>query len=235
MDFDQKIEVVRGREGELAHLIAAEIMRKYENRLLCRSISELGLPPDESEKIRLLASELLSPKDDDGELRGYREQRLEMLAAPIEDCLKRTTFIIPKGALNFLCGVYRSEIRAVAMAAAELIAEERHGDLCCLIANEYIEKRKHCLGSKLIAVHLVIGEDTMSLYNGNRHEITDEYSAYIPPEDRRRYSRSDLVLSAMVDIAPRSIYVYGGENNLKMLRRVQLMFSGVVIQSADSF
>ncbi|MCH5187554.1 MAG: hypothetical protein J1F63_04070 [Oscillospiraceae bacterium] len=230
MDLDQKISVVHGRENELAKDIAAEIMRKYENRLLRRYVSDLCLPSEESEQIYLLAAELLTPADDDEELQGYWEQRLEMISAPIEDCLKRIDFIIPRGVLNFLCGIYRSEICAVAMAAAELIAEERHGDLCCLIANEFIERRKHRLGSKLIAVHLVIDEDTMSLYNGSWHEITDEYSAYIPPEDRRRYSRSDLVLSAMVDIAPRSIYVYGGEKNLKMLRRIQLMFSGVMVQ-----
>ena len=230
MDLDQKIRVIRGRENELARGIAAEIMRKYEGRLLHRYVSDLCLPPEESEQVCLLAEELLTPTEDDEELMDYFEQRLEMISAPIEDCLKRIDFIIPRGALNFLCGVYRSELRAVTMAAAELIAEERHGDLCCLIANEFIERRKHCLGSKLIAVHLVIDEDTMSLYNGSWHEITDEYSAYIPPEDRRRYSRSDLVLSAMVDIAPRSIYVYGGEKNLKMLRRIQLMFSGVMVQ-----
>ncbi|MGN1097669.1 MAG: sporulation protein YtxC, partial [Clostridia bacterium] len=118
-------------------------------------------------------------------------------------------------------------IHSICAAAAELIAEERHGDLCCLIANEYIEKRKHCLGSKLIAVHLVIDGDEVELYDGARREITGQYSAYLPQEDRVRYTKSDLVLSAMVDIAPRSIYVYGGESNLKLLRRIQLMFSNV--------
>lgn len=230
LDLDRQIKVIPGKEAEIARKIALTIIDKYEGRLLKKYITEMFLTEEDEEQVYSLAEELLNPSDDDEPLLRYRIERLEMIASPIEACLAHTDIIIPRGALNFLCTPYRCELRAVAAAAAELIAEERHGDLCCLIANEYIEKRKHSLGSKLIAVHLVIGEDSMKLYNGSWHEITDEYSAYIPAEDRRRYSQSDLVLSAMVDIAPRSIYVYGGENNLKMLRRVQLMFTGVMPQ-----
>lgn len=211
-----------------AHDIARTVIEKYEGKLLKRYISELLLSEEDEEQAFMLAAELLNPSEDDKALSGYRAERLRMIAEPVEDCLRRVGRVIPEGALNFLCAAYRCELRAVAAAAAELIAEEKHGDLCCLIANEYIERRKHRLGSKLIAVHLVIEEDSMRLYNGSCQEITDRYSAYVPYEDRCRYSRSDLVLSAMVDIAPRSIYVYGGESNLKMLRRIQLMFTGVM-------
>lgn len=234
LDLDLEIEILPGAEAAAAREIALAIMDEYEGRLLRKYISEMFLPPDDNEQVCLLAGELLCPSDEDDEtLCGYRAERIDMIAAPVEACLKRHRKIVPRGAYNFLCTAYRCELRAVAAAAAELIAEERHGDLCCLIANEYIEKRKHSLGSKLVAVHLVIDEDSMSLYNADHREITDEYSAYIPPEDRLRYTRSDLVLSAMVDIAPRSIYVYGGENNLKLLRRVQLMFTGVMPQDVE--
>ncbi len=222
------VGVVPGREREPADAIAEEIIAKYELRLLRRYIREIGPLPEVEDEIYVLAAELLTAND--AELAEYREKRREMISASIAERIKGFKSVIPRGALNFLCDDYRAELAAIAAAAAELIAEERHGDICCLIAGEYIERRMRRMGSKLLAVHLVIGEDTMSLYDGRWAEITDEYSSYIPPEDRSRYSRSDLVLSALVDIAPRSIYVYGGENNLKMLRRVQLMFSGVMVQ-----
>ncbi len=227
MDFDQPIRVKRGQRKSLAMNIAREIIDKYEPVLLRRYIRRLDLDPKDGERVRLLAEELLCPSEDDGLSERYRSQRLELLAAPIEERLSGVDFIIPAGALNFLCEGYRCELRTVCLAAAELIEEERHGDMCCLIAGEYIEKRMHRLGSKLIAVHLVIDGDNVELYDGARREITEQYSAYLPYEDRRRYSHSDLVLSAMVDIAPRSIYVYGGESNFKLLRRLQLMFTGV--------
>ncbi len=222
------VSVVSGSEKELADAIAAEIIEKYELKLLRRYITELGPLPDVGDEIYALAAGLLEADDD--ELTDYRKKRCEMISVSIAERIKSFKSVIPRGALNFLCDDYRAELAAIAAAAAELIAEERHGDICCLIAGEYIERRMHSMGSKLIAVHLVIGEDSMSLYDGHWTEITDEYSSYIPSEDRSRYTRSDLVLSALVDIAPRSIYVYGGENNLKMLRRVQLMFSGVMVQ-----
>ena len=226
-DFDQPIKVRRGQRKSLALKIAREIIDKQERRLLDHYIRRLGLSREDEERARLLAEELLRPTESDELLERYFRQRLELLAAPIEDCLSRVDFIIPRGVLNFLCDGYRCELRTVCLAAAELIEEERHGDLCCLIAGEYIEKRMHRLGSKLIAVHLVIDGERVELYDGSRREITEEYSAYLPLEDRRRYSHSDLVLSAMVDIAPRSVYVYGGESNFKLLRRIQLMFTGV--------
>lgn len=230
MDLDLKFKSAPGGEAQAAREIALEIIKSRELRLLKKYIAEIPIPEDDQSQVLALASELLNPSCGDETLCGYRLERIDMIAAPIEACLRAHGSVIPAGALNFACGVYHSELKAVAAAAAELIAEERHGDLCCLIAGEYIERRKHRLGSKLIAVHLVIDGDGMSLYNGSWREITDEYSAYIPPEDRQRYSRSDLVLSAMVDIAPRSIYVYGAESNLKMLRRIQLMFTGVMLQ-----
>ncbi len=228
--MDSETDAASASETLTAHEIARNIIEKYECKLLKKYISELSLPEEDGKQTLSLAAELLNPDADDKALNDYRSERLEMIAAPVEDCLRRIGRVIPEGALNFLCAEYLRELRAVAAAAAELIAEEKHGDLCCLIANEYIERRKRCLGSKLIAVHLVIDKDSMRLYNGKGQEITDEYSAYVPYEDRRRYSRSDLVLSAMVDIAPRSIYVYGGESNLRMLRRIQLMFTGVMLE-----
>ena len=227
MELDRPIRVRHGKRRPLADAVARELIDKYELRLLKRYVRGLGLSVEDEKRALLLAAELLSPPEDDELLCNYRRERLEMIAAPIEDCLRRTGSIIPLGAWNFLCDGYRRELRTVCSAAAELIAEERHGDLCCLIAGEYIEKRMRSLGSKLIAVHLVIDGDEVSLYDGAHREITDKYSAYLPAEDRRRYSHSDLVLSAMVDIAPRSIYVYGGETNYRLLRRVQLMFGGV--------
>lgn len=227
MDFEQPIRVMRGRRRLLAGKIAREIIDKHEIRLLKQYIRSMELPPGDADQVFLLAAELLNPSDNDEMLRRYRSERLAMISAPIEECIRRVDYIIPMGALNFLCENYRCELKTICLAAAELIEEERHGDLCCLIAGEYIEKRMHCLGSKLIAVHLVIDGDNVELYDGSRREITEEYSSYLPYEDRRRYSHSDLVLSAMVDIAPRSIYVYGGESNFKLLRRIQLMFSGV--------
>lgn len=227
MDFDQPIRVRPGHRRRLATDIAREIIDKYEIRLLRRYIKGLKLPKPDADQVFLLAAELLNPSGDDEMLSRYHTERLGMIAAPIEDCLKRVDYIIPMGVLNFLCSSYRCELRTICAAAAELIEEERHGDLCCMIAGEYIEKRKRCLGSKLIAVHLVIDGEDVQLYDGSRREITEEYSSYLPWEDRRRYSHSDLVLSAMVDIAPRSIYVYGGETNFRLLRRIQLMFSGV--------
>ncbi len=227
MDFEQPMRVRRGQARRAARKIAREIVEHRELKIIKKYIDQTAIDSDEAIQALLLCAELLCPPAGDKALEEYRRQRIEMIAAPIEECLSRTDFIIPMGALNFLCGAYRRELKAICAAAEELIAEERHGDLCCLIANEYIERRKHCLGSKLIAVHLVIDGDNVSLYDGNRREITDKYSAYLPDEDRRRYTRSDLVLSAMVDIAPRSIYVYGGSTNLKLLRRIQLMFTNV--------
>ncbi len=227
MDLEEKIKLKPRTNSETAGKIAREIMEKYETVFLKKYVIEAGVPREDVTEALMLAKELLEPSDGDEALRSYRKEWEKMISRSVEKAMEGKKRFIPMGAVNFLCGEYRREIKAVAAASAELIARERHGDLCCLIAGEYIERRMHHLGSKLIAVHLVIDRDGMSLYNGRWQEITDEYSAYIPEEDRIRYSRSDLVLSAMVDIAPRSIYVYGGENNLKMLRRVQLMFSGV--------
>lgn len=235
MDFDRPIKVRRGQRKALALEIAREIIDKYEPRLLRRYVRRLELDAEDAERAGILAADLLHPSEDDELSERYRRQRLELIAAPIEDCLSRTDFIIPAGALNFLCEGYRCELRTVCLAAAELIEEERHGDLCCLIAGEYIERRMHRLGSKLIAVHLVVSGDDVELFDGGRREITDEYSAYLPLEDRLRYSHSDLVLSALVDIAPRSIYVYGGDTNLKLLRRLQLMFPGVYPVDSEMF
>lgn len=227
MDLYEKIKLKARTNGDTARKIALEIIESYENSFLKREIYKLSIPRDDRKAVHILGTELLNPRGDDELLNGYRNERIEMIARPVEQAMKGKKYFIPIGAVNFLCGEYKRELKAVAAAAAELIARERHGDLCCLIANEYIERRKHRMGSKLIAVHLVIEKDSMNLYDGSHREITDKYSAYIPDEDRRNYSQSDLVLSAMVDIAPRNIYVYGGENNLKMLRRVQLMFTGV--------
>ncbi len=233
MELDRPVRVRRGNRKRLAAAMAREIIDKYEPRLLRGCIRRLNLPAPDAEQALELAEELLSPAKDDELLNSYRLERQAMIAAPIEDCLTRTDFIIPLGALNFLCESYRRELRTVCAAAAELIAEERHGDLCCLIAGEYVEKRMRRMGSKLIAVHLVIDGDDAQLYDGARREITQEYSTYLPEEDRRRYSHCDLVLSAMVDIAPRTVYVYGGETNYRLLRRIQLMFPCVRTVDGD--
>lgn len=233
MELDQPIRVERGNGKRLAAGLAREIIDKCEPKLLRSFIRRMDLSPSDAEQALELAAELLDPAEDDRMLKEYRLERQEMVAADIEDCLCRTDFIIPMGALNFLCEDYRRELRSVCAAAAELIAEERHGDLCCLIAGEYIEKRMRRLGSKLIAVHLVIDGEDASLYDGAHREITGKYSAWLPEEDRQRYSHCDLVLSAMVDIAPRTVYVYGGETNYRLLRRIQLMFPCVRTADGD--
>lgn len=233
LNFDEKIKLKARGNGDIAERTAAEIINSHEGRFLKKEIASANVPREDLDAVFLLAWELLNPKDDDKLLQEYRDERKKMISCSIENATRGKKYFIPSGAVNFLCGEYKKELRAVAVAAKELIARERHGDLCCLIANEYIERRKHTMGSKLIAVHLVIEKDTMKLYDAAHREITDKYSAYIPIEDRPSYSQSDLVLSAMVDIAPRSIYVYGGENNLKMLRRVQLMFTGVKLMQTN--
>ncbi len=217
------------KEGS-AREIAVKLMEEYEGRLLKKYISELPLAKEDAEQAFELACELLSPEEGDSELENYREERLGLLEKPVKESLRKFGFVNPSGVINFCAEGYRREIRAVASAAAELIAEEKHGDLCCLIAGEYIERRRPCHGTKLVAVHLVKNGECMCLFDACHREITDEYSAYLPERDRERYSRSDLVLSALVDIAPRSIYVYGWESNLKLLRRIQLMFTGVRLQ-----
>lgn len=227
MDFDRPIKVRRGLEKRLAAKIAREIVDKYELKILKQYISGLPVSKEDADQIFLLSAQLLDPPGMDGELVQYRRERRRMISKSLEERICNFGSIYPMGVLNFLCSDYKREVRMVGAAAAELIAEERHGDLCCLIAGEYIERRKHVLGSKLIAVHLVIDGESVSLYDGTGSEITLRYSSYIPQEDRLRYSHSDLVLSAMVDIAPRNVYVYGGETNLKLLRRIQLMFANV--------
>ncbi len=232
MDFDRPLKVRRGLEKRLAAKIAREIVDKYELKILKQYISGLPVSKEDADQILLLAAQLLDPPGTDGELVRYRRERRRMISQNLEKRIKNFGSVYPMGVLNFLCGNYKREVRTVGAAAAELIAEERHGDMCCLIAGEYIEKRKHILGSKLIAVHLVINGESVSLYDGTGREITLQYSSYIPQEDRLRYTHSDLVLSAMVDIAPRNVYVYGGETNLKLLRRIQLMFSNVFLCEA---
>lgn len=190
---------------EFALKITGEIMSHYEKPLLKR-ITEHEFPyapQNERMEIFNLALKHASPESTDAMDTIHYERRRALIQEQALNYLKDNSYIIINGFVNFRLEEYKNELRNLCHDAAEELYALREYDEFMNMLRFFVSVQ----APKEQIVHLVKTDGIMKLHNKRHKDITGRYCENAVFSDEG-FSPEDIVLSALITIAPRKIVIH---------------------------
>lgn len=209
---------------EFAVQITGEIMSHYEKPLLKR-ITEHEFPyaaPGERLEIFNLALKHASAESQDAMDTIHYERRKELIKEQALDYLKENSYIIINGFVNFRLGEYKNELRNLCHDAAEELYAMREYDEFMNMLRFFVSVQ----APKESLVHIVKSHGVIRIYNKRHKDITDRYCEEAIFSDEG-FTREDVILSALITIAPRKIVIHDKCENERIYDTVANVFSDV--------
>jgi len=225
LDFNTAVSLPAGTDvKEFAGVITGEIMSKYEKPLLYR-ITEHEFPytsPKDRVEIFNLALKHATLDTDDMLDAIHYNRRRALIEEQAAQYLSENSYIIINGFVNFRLEEYKDELRTLCHNAAEELYATREYDEFLNMLRFFVSVQAPKEG----IVHIVKKDETLRIYNKRRRDITDLYADEIAfsSED---FTPEDIVLSALITIAPRKIVIHDNKENDKLYDTIANVFSDV--------
>lgn len=209
---------------EFAVQITGEIMTNYEKPLLKR-ITEHEFPyapPGERMEIFNLALKHASADSSDAMDTIHYERRKALIKEQALDYLKENSYIIINGFVNFRLEEYKNELRNLCHDAAEELYAMREYDEFMNMLRFFVSVQ----APKEPLVHLIKTDGVMRIHNKRHKDITDRYCEEAVFSDEG-FTPEDIVLSALITIAPRKIIIHDSRENERIYDTLVSVFSDV--------
>ena len=209
---------------EFALKITGEIMTRYEKPLLKR-ITEHEFPyapQNERMEIFNLALKHASAESTDAMDTIHYERRKALINEQALDYLKDNSYILINGFVNFRLEEYKNELRNLCHDAAEELYAMREYDEFMNMLRFFVSVQ----APKEPLVHLVKSGGIMRLHNKRHKDITALYCENSVFSDEG-FSSEDIVLSALITIAPRKIIIHDKRENERIYDTIVNVFSEV--------
>jgi len=209
---------------EFAVQITDEIMSRYEKPLL-KKITESEFPyAPKSEKAEIFNLALKHANAESSDLMDtiHYERRKALIEEQTIDYLKENNFIIINGFVNFRLEDYKNELKNLCLDAAEELYALREYDEFMNMLRFFVSVQ----APKENLVHLIKTNGIIRIHNKKHRDITKLYcenSLF----DEEGFTQEDIVLSALITIAPRKIIIHDSHENEKLYETIMNVFPDV--------
>ena len=225
MDFNTAVMMPEGTDiHDFAGQLSGEIMDKCEKPLLFK-ITEHEFPytpqRDRTEIFNLALRHAESQDGDTMDLIRYK-RRKALIEEQALDYLKNNSYIIINGFVNFRLEQYKEELRNLCHDAAEELRALREYD-------EFLDMLRFFISvqtPKENTVYITKSGGVLRILNKRHRDITRFYSdeASFIQED---FTPEDIVLGALITIAPRKIIICDKRENEKIYDTISSVFGNV--------
>lgn len=209
---------------DFAMQITGEIMNNYEKPLL-KKITENEFPyapQGEKAEIFNLALKHASAESSDAMDTIHYERRKALIKEQTLDYLKENSYIIINGFVNFRLEEYKNELRNLCHDAAEELYAMREYDEFMNMLRFFVSVQ----APKEQVVHLIKTKGILRIHNKRHRDITDIYCEDSIFSDEG-FTQEDIILSALITIAPRKIIVHDKCENERIYDTIANVFTDV--------
>lgn len=225
MDFNTAVKMpVDIRIEDFAGQISNEILTKVEAPLLYKITDREFpfMPQSEKQEIYNIALKISHPCEDDLMGKMLYNRRKALIEESALDYLKENSYIILSGFINFRLEEYKNELKKLCHNAAEEFSALREYDEFLNMLRFFVSVQS----PKEKSVHIIKKGDSLRIFNKWHKDITDFYAeefAFTTEE----FTGDDIMLSALITIAPRKIIVHDKRENDKIYDTLAAVFSEV--------
>ncbi len=210
--------------NKFATEISDEIMAHYEKPLLKR-ITEHEFPySSQGERIEIFNLALKHARAESTDVMDiiHYERRKALIEEQTRNYLKENNYIIISGFVNFRLEEYKNELKILCHDAAEELYAMREYDEFMNMLRFFISVQS----PKEPLVHLKKTGETIRIYNKRNKDITKAYCENSLFDDEG-FTREDIVLSALITIAPRKIIIHDSKDTERIYDTILNVFSDV--------
>jgi len=210
--------------NEFAAEISDEIMTNYEKPLLKR-ITEHEFPySSHGERLEIFNLALKHARGESADVMDiiHYERRKSLIEEQTRNYLKENNFIIIDGFVNFRLEEYKNELKNLCLDAAEELYALREYDEFMNMLRFFVSVQ----APKEPLVHLIKTEGMIRIHNKRLKDITKVYcenSLF----DEEGFSQEDIILSALITIAPRKIIIHDSQDKERIYNTISNVFSQV--------
>lgn len=231
MNLTAEIELPRGAAGDaMTRELTQVILRDYEPKILRRILArDFGaLLPDERAQVLELVQEKLDPEGGVMNTVFYNRRR-RMIEERLEEYRNDEESLVLSGFLEFRLRDYREELFAVCEQAVEEFYAKREYD-------EFLDLLRFFVAAQSPReelVYLCCGEHGIRILNRYRRDITEQYLFdMIDLAPGENLTEEDLVLSALIAIAPLRIVMHGfPDPQTPFVRTISAVFPNTTFNS----
>ena len=210
--------------NEFAAEISEEIIVHYEKPLLKR-ITEHEFPySPQGERIEIFNLALKHARAESTDAMDiiHLERRKALIEEQTRNYLKENRCIIINGFVNFRLEEYKNELKNLCHDAAEELYAMREYDEFMNMLRFFVSVQ----APKENTVHIKKSGGVMRIFNKKHRDITDFYCEESVFSDEG-FTREDIILSALITIAPRKIVIHGKCGSERIYDTISNVFSDV--------
>ena len=200
------------------------IIEKYEN-ILIRKITQVQYSYSSKEEIKKISDRATeNARQKDGEILStihYNRRRM-LIEEALRHFFEKNRSVNIEGFINFRLEDYKNELKNLCHDAAEELYAMREYDEFLSMLSFFISVQS----PKETVVHIVKRGGTLRLLNKRLRDITDKYSEEALFEDES-FSTEDVVLSALITIAPRKIVIHDVRDAMRIYETIISVFPDV--------
>lgn len=210
--------------NEFAAEISDEIMTNYEKPLLKR-ITEHEFPySSHGERLEIFNLALKHARGESADVMDiiHYERRKSLIEEQTRNYLKENNYIIIDGFVNFRLEEYKNELKNLCLDAAEELYAMREYDEFMNMLRFFVSVQ----APKENLVHLIKTNGIIRIHNKKHRDITKLYcenSLF----DEEGFSQEDIILSALITIAPRKIIIHDSQDKERIYDTISNVFSQV--------
>lgn len=223
-------ERIKGRlKYFIARLIADQIMKREEERLIRKIIDQSYEELSVEERLQV-SRRVRSILDNYGDAPTYFTTVMRRrIIGRVLDYLDTAHEITVQGFLNFRLKDYQQLLRdAVNTAAEDFLMEREYKDFIRLL-RYFVEVQE----PRMEEVHVIVGHDgEFTVVDRHGARVANQYLEDSFITGQEGISQEDLLLSALITIAPHAIMVHGAAHlkNNDILETIENVFEGRVLE-----
>lgn len=225
MDFKTAVILTPDMQtDELAREISAEIMEKYEPQLLkVITQREYSFAP-QTDRVRIydIALENSQPGGERIMNAIHYNRRKAIIEECAENYLKENDVFILDGFINFRLEEYKKELRDIVYSAGEEYVAIREYEEFLDMLRFFVSVQS----PREDTVHIVKNGGRLCVLNKRKKDITAVYANEFS-ETEEELTNEDIVLSALISIAPLHIVIHDDSDSDKIYETIKEIFSDV--------
>lgn len=216
-------------KNKIVDTVSTIIIEEYENKLLSKLINQNYCYFNTPERRNIYKKAVNYVENDNDFITTLlSKRRSELISEKLNEYLQTTNQIILDGFINFRLKEYQNELEDIIdKAVDDFLVEKEYKEFIKLLKYFVaIQKPKHDV------IHILAKKNRYHIYDEDKNEITSQCSKeFISDSKEEVINTDDLLISSLISISPRKIYIHKKENikNIELLTTINSVFSKNVI------
>lgn len=213
-------------KAKITNILSKVIIKEYEKKILLRLIEQNYCYFNKYDKLAIYKNALQNIDLDNKAIVSYRNS---IIYTKLKEYLNTSNDIVIDGFVNFRLREYEEELQEIIdIAVEDFLVEKEY--------QEFIKLLKYFVSVQVPrynVVHIRRKNNGYIILNEQEKDITEECIAEFKNEYAAAdFKLDDLLLSAMISMAPNKIYVHQAEKieNKELLRTLESIFENKLIK-----